>query len=148
MTGIVFDIKDFALNDGEGIRTTVFLKGCPLRCVWCHNPEGLSPKRELYLKKNGCLDCGLCRRPCNHPECRQIGRCLHICPMNLVSVAGQEWEAEALAARLARRKRFWQINGGGVTLSGGEPLLQPQFAAALAESLHEYGIRVALQTSG
>ena len=66
MNGLVFDIKEFAVHDGEGIRTTVFLKGCPLRCIWCHNPEGLSPKKELYLKQNGCLGCGLCRVPCTH----------------------------------------------------------------------------------
>ena len=73
MKGLIFDIKEFAVHDGEGIRTTVFFKGCPLRCVWCHNPEGLSPKRELYLKQNGCLSCGLCRKPCDHPECQEIG---------------------------------------------------------------------------
>ena len=101
MKGLIFDIKEFAVHDGEGIRTTVFFKGCPLRCVWCHNPEGLSPKRELYLKQNGCLSCGLCRKPCDLPECQEIGRCLHICPKNLVSAAGVEWEAEALAEKLA-----------------------------------------------
>ena len=74
MKGLIFDIKEFAVHDGEGIRTTVFFKGCPLRCVWCHNPEGLSSKRELYLKQNGCLSCGLCRKPCNHPECQEVIR--------------------------------------------------------------------------
>lgn len=146
MKGIVFDIKEFALNDGEGIRTTVFLKGCPLRCAWCHNPEGLSPKSELYLKKNGCLDCGLCRKPCNHPECQGLGRCLHICPMDLVSVAGQTWESDALAERLLKRKQFWNNADGGVTLSGGEPLLQAEFCAALLEKLE--GVHRTIETSG
>lgn len=131
MKGLIFDIKEFALHDGGGIRTTVFFKGCPLRCVWCHNPEGLSPKRELYLKKNGCLSCGLCRRPCNHPECADLGRCLHICPKNLVCAAGEEWESEALAKRLLQKRGFFETMGGGVTLSGGEPLLQADFCLEL-----------------
>ena len=92
MRGIVFDIKEFALNDGEGIRTTVFLKGCPLRCVWCHNPEGLSPRPELY-QKVGCEGCGLCMRPCDHEDCKPFGRCVHICQKNLLRIAGVEWES-------------------------------------------------------
>lgn len=68
--GLIFDIKEFALNDGSGIRTTVFFKGCPLRCAWCHNPEGLSPRRELYIKQKGCTHCGLCRKQCSHPTVR------------------------------------------------------------------------------
>ena len=90
MKGLIFDIKEFAIHDGEGARTTVFFKGCPLRCLWCHNPEGLSPVRELYLKQNGCVECGLCLRPCNHEECQGLGRCIHVCPKDLVSVAGVE----------------------------------------------------------
>ena len=136
MYGLIFDIKEFALNDGGGIRSTVFFKGCPLRCVWCHNPEGLSPKRELYIKQKGCLHCGLCRKPCNHPDCQGLGRCLHICPKNLVSVAGVEWESGALAEKLLRQTDIYRETGGGVTLSGGEPLLQWQFAAELLDRLH------------
>ncbi len=146
MKGLLFDIKDFALNDGQGIRTTVFFKGCPLRCVWCHNPEGLRPQRELYLKKSGCLDCGLCKRTCAHPECQGFGRCLHICPLNLVSVAGREWEDDALAAKLLRRKDFWVQNNGGVTFSGGEPLLQADFCLSLLQKLP--GVHKAIETSG
>ena len=147
MTGLIFDIKEFAVHDGEGIRTTVFFKGCPLRCVWCHNPEGLSPKRELYLKQNGCLSCGLCRKPCNHPECQGIGRCLHICPKNLVSAAGVEWEAKALAEKLLKHKTFFNTMGGGITLSGGEPLLQADFCVELL-SLLKGQVHTAIETSG
>ena len=147
MTGLVFDIKEFAVHDGEGIRTTVFLKGCPLRCVWCHNPEGLSPKKELYLKQNGCLGCGLCRVPCDHEECKEIGRCLHICPQNLVSVAGVEWEAKALADKLLTHKDFFNTMGGGITLSGGEPLLQADFCAELL-TLLKGQVHTAIETSG
>ena len=147
MKGLIFDIKEFAVHDGVGIRTTVFLKGCPLRCVWCHNPEGLSPKRELYLKQNGCLGCGLCRKPCNHPECQEIGRCLHICPKNLVSAAGVEWKAEDLAKKLLKHKDFFNSMGGGITLSGGEPLLQADFCAELL-TLLKGQVHTAIETSG
>ncbi len=147
MTGLVFDIKEFALNDGDGIRTTVFLKGCPLRCRWCHNPEGLSPKRELYLKQKGCLDCGLCRIGCNHPECQGLGRCLHICPKNLVGVAGIEWKSEALADHLLKKTDIYNKTNGGVTLSGGEPLLQHEFSFALLTALREK-VNTAMETSG
>ena len=147
MQGLIFDIKEFALNDGGGIRSTVFFKGCPLRCVWCHNPEGLSPKRELYIKQKGCLHCGLCRKPCSHPDCQGLGRCLHICPKNLVSVAGVEWESGALAEKLLRQTDIYRETGGGVTLSGGEPLLQWQFAAELLDRLHGK-VHTAIETSG
>ncbi len=147
MKGLIFDIKDFALNDGDGIRTTVFLKGCPLRCRWCHNPEGLSPKKELYLRRNGCLNCGLCKRPCSHYECKPFGRCLHICPKNLVDVAGVDWESEALAKRLLKRSDIYIETGGGVTLSGGEPLLQFEFCIELIKKL-KGRINIAIETSG
>ena len=145
--GLIFDIKEFALNDGSGIRTTVFFKGCPLRCAWCHNPEGLSPRRELYLKQKGCTHCGLCQRPCNHPDCQGLGRCLHICPRNLVSVAGVEWEPEALAEKLLKQADVYRETGGGVTLSGGEPLLQWEFACALLDCLHGR-VHTTIETSG
>ncbi len=147
MKGLIFDIKEFALHDGEGIRTTVFLKGCPLRCVWCHNPEGLRRERELYLKQKGCLSCGLCRRPCNHPDCQGLGRCLHICPMDLVSAAGEEWESQALADRLLNQADFLSSMGGGVTLSGGEPLLQADFCVELLEAMRGR-VHLTIETSG
>ncbi len=147
MKGIIFDIKEFALNDGAGIRTTVFFKGCPLRCAWCHNPEGLSPGPELYVKQNGCLDCGLCRKPCSHPECRPFGRCIHICPKNLVTVKGEEWEAGDLASRLLRGKDLLESSGGGITLSGGEPLMQAAFACELLDLL-KGKVHRAIETSG
>ncbi len=147
MTGIVFDIKEFAINDGGGIRTTVFLKGCPLRCVWCHNPEGLSPKPEIYIKHTRCLHCGLCKRECSHLECQGFGRCLHICPENLVSVAGKEWESDALAEKLLKHTEIYTETGGGITLSGGEPLMQAEFAIELLTSL-KGKVHTAIETSG
>lgn len=146
MKGLIFDIKEFALNDGSGIRTTVFFKGCPLHCIWCHNPEGMSAKPELYIKKNGCLGCGLCKKGCNHPECAGLGRCLHVCPKNLISVAGEEWESSLLAKKLIRNRSIYEETGGGVTLSGGEPLLQYEFAIELLCALE--GINRTIETSG
>ena len=147
MTGIVFDIKEFALHDGPGPRTTVFLKGCPLRCQWCHNPEGLSPKPQLMVKKALCTGCGRCHIPCAHTECVGFDRCIHACPNGLISVAGRKMEAAELAAILNKDSRFFSENGGGITVSGGEPLMQPGFVIALCDALGD-DIHKALETSG
>ena len=147
MEATIFDIKEFALNDGEGIRTTVFFKGCPLRCIWCHNPEGLSPSPELYIKTNGCRNCGLCRRSCSHPECKEFERCLHICPLDLVTVAGQKWELKELYEKLIRGTDIFRSTGGGVTFSGGEPLLQSEFLYEILSMLRGK-IHTAIETSG
>lgn len=147
MNGIIFDVKEFALNDGDGIRTTVFFKGCPLKCIWCHNPEGLSSAPELYVKRNGCRECGLCRRPCSHEECRPFGRCTKICPLDLVKIAGKSYSAAELASKLLASKDIFEKSGGGVTYSGGEPLLQSDFLISLAEKLHGK-IHQTVETSG
>lgn len=147
MRGLIFDIKEFSLNDGKGIRTTVFMKGCPLSCVWCHNPEGLSCKRELYVKKGSCTGCGLCLKPCGHEDCKPFGRCLHICPRDLVSVAGEEWDSEELAKKLLSQADFLSSVGGGITFSGGEPLLQHGFVGEVLSML-EGRLHRAVETSG
>lgn len=143
--GYIFDIKEFSVNDGPGVRTTVFFRGCPLRCIWCHNPEGLERGRGVLVRQNGCLHCGRCRIPCEHPDCRGLGRCLHACPMGLVQELGREWEAEALAKRLMRDAELYESSGGGITLSGGEPLLQDAFALELLSHL---SVHKAIETSG
>lgn len=143
--GYIFDIKEFAVNDGPGVRTTVFFRGCPLRCIWCHNPEGLDTGRSVLVRQNGCLHCGRCRLPCDHPECRGLGRCLHACPKGLVEELGREWDEKNLAERLMRDADLYESSGGGVTLSGGEPLLQHAFAAALLQRL---SVHKAIETSG
>lgn len=138
MEGIVFDIKEFSLHDGPGVRTTVFLKGCPLRCVWCHNPEGLSAEPQLMIKRSQCEGCGSCRRGCQHAECQPYGRCLHACPKGLISLSGERITPSALAERLLVNREFFS-DGGGVTFSGGEPTLQTDFllqTAALLEGIH------------
>lgn len=146
MVGTIFDIKGFALHDGPGIRTTVFLKGCPLRCRWCHNPEGLSPAPQLCVKQTACVHCGKCFEPCKHPECQPYGRCLHICPNGCISIAGEQYTAQALAKRLLRDRDVFEMSGGGVTFSGGEPLMQAEFVREVISALD--GIHTAIETSG
>ncbi len=146
MTGVVFDIKEFALHDGPGPRTTVFLKGCPLRCRWCHNPEGLSCAPQLMVKQSLCAACGRCRRGCTHPECAPFDRCLHACPNGVVSLCGRTVSAQELAEKLRRDAEFFAASGGGVTVSGGEPLLQAAFVQELCAELN--GVHKTLETSG
>ena len=143
MTGVVFDIREFTVHDGPGCRVTVFMKGCPLRCQWCHNPEGLSPKPQLMKKVAQCVSCGRCKISCDHPECAQFGVCVHACPKGLLSVSGKEWSAEVLAAHLNQYEPL--LKNGGITFSGGEPLLQGEFVAETARMLK---LHRALQTSG
>ena len=146
MKGLIFDIKEFSVHDGPGCRVTVFLKGCPLRCRWCHNPEGLSAAPELLFRKNKCVHCGKCMIKCDHPECRPYGRCLHICPNHCLSIAGKWMESEELADRLSGYRDFLKQTGGGITFSGGEPLLWADFLKELTGKLP--GIHKAIQTSG
>ncbi len=145
--GIVFDIKQMAVFDGPGIRTTVFLKGCPLRCRWCHNPEGLSFSPQLMVSGNGCTHCGSCRRICPSPDhCTHCGTCVRACPMRLRKIAGTPYEAKDLAKKLLRDKEIFAMNGGGITLSGGEPTSQPEFVLellSLTKDLHR-----AMETCG
>ena len=147
MQGILFDIKEFAVHDGGGVRTTVFFKGCPMRCLWCHNPEGQSPQPEL-MEKSGCIHCDRCRIPCAHADCAPYHRCLHACPKGLLRVAGESWDAKKLAEKLAWDKELYDMSGGGVTLSGGEVLSQPDFAAELLDRLGACGIHRAIETAG
>ena len=146
-SGIVFDIKEFAVFDGPGIRTTVFMKGCPLRCQWCHNPEGLSPRPQLMVSTAACVHCGACRRVCRHPDgCVACGECVPVCRLGLRKIAGAAWTAEALAARLNKDADVFQATDGGVTFSGGEPLLQWDFVSEVVGRLE--GIHTAVETSG
>ena len=143
--GRVFDLQRFCVHDGPGIRTSVFFKGCPLRCRWCHNPEGLAFEPEIKESGPPCLNCGLCRQACDHEDCRPFDRCLHICPQGRLKKAGERVEAAALAERIKVQADFLLANGG-VTLSGGEPLAQPDFLIDLMRSLQP--LHLALETSG
>ena len=145
--GTVFEIRQLAVHDGPGIRTTVFLKGCPLRCSWCHNPEGLSFAPQLMVSANGCTGCGRCRAVCPHPEgCVACGACVTACPLGLRRMAGSSWTAQALADRLLRDADYVGGGGGGFTFSGGEPTAQSAFLLETLDRL--LGSHRAIETSG
>lgn len=146
MTGTIFDIKEFTVHDGPGSRITVFLKGCPLRCLWCHNPEGLKVEKQLMYKSTFCSHCGKCMEPCEHEECKTYGRCIHVCPNGCLSVAGETLASDELANRLLKHAELLNLMGGGITISGGEPMLQADFVCDLADKL--VGVHKAIQTSG
>lgn len=145
MTGTIFDIKEFSLHDGPGARTTVFFKGCPLRCAWCHNPEGLESRPQLLIKNDLCTHCGRCKGSCDHPECRPFSRCLHACPQGLISVSGVTLTAQELTEKLKKNLDFYTATEGGITFSGGEPLMQSDF---LLETIDLLNCHTAIQTSG
>lgn len=146
MIGTIFDIKEMAVHDGPGIRTTVFLKGCPLRCEWCHNPEGLSSEPQLMYKDARCIDCKNCRKECSHPECQPFGRCIYACPENCLEISGKKITAKELAAELKKSADILGDDFGGFTFSGGEPLAQHEFLLELLEELNGY--HLCIETSG
>jgi len=163
MKGLIASIQRFSLQDGPGIRTTIFLKGCPLRCKWCSNPETQDPKPQLSFKRSPCLreDCDLCVRVCRDrafiktkngisidPEqCSLCGDCFRECPeMNLWRV-GQEWRADELLTEVLKDEIFYKHSGGGVTLSGGEPLLQRELCVQLLKGCKEHHLHTVIDTS-
>jgi pyruvate formate lyase activating enzyme len=153
--GIIFDIKEFAVFDGPGIRTTVFFKGCPMRCRWCHNPEGFSFEPQLMVSPIGCTHCGKCGAVCPWLEkpaplpprgCTLCGHCITVCPMGLRRVSGVEYTAEELSKNLLKDAAYLKSNGGGYTVSGGEPTGQGEFLLELLRKLR--GSHRAMETSG
>ena len=162
MKATIFAIKRFAVHDGDGIRTTVFFKGCPLRCVWCHNPEGLFSRKELSYFPHKCIDCGECVSLCpakahaiegnthvfHRERCIACGQCAKECLGNALYFYGKEYTVEELLPLLLLDKDFYAQSGGGVTLSGGECLLQADFCAQLLQALKEHGIHTAVDTCG
>jgi pyruvate formate lyase activating enzyme len=161
-TGLVFNIQKYCLHDGPGIRTTVFLKGCPLCCVWCHNPEGMAPRRELIVLENRCVVCGECRRACpfgatiggegmlpaHQEQCTLCAECVAVCPTGARQMVGREITVEEVMAEVLRDRVFYEDSGGGVTFSGGEPLTQLKFVQALLEACRAQGLHTALDTCG
>lgn len=152
--GRVFDIATGCFHDGPGLRTVVFLKGCRLRCPWCHNPEGLAFEQEVVVDASRCTGCGACRSACPLGSrapgvaCRACGACVEACPAGARRIAGRDLTVDELTAEVLRDRDFFEGTGGGVTFSGGEPLAQPAFLFACADALHAAGVSVAVETSG
>lgn len=163
-TGLVFNIMRFALHDGPGIRTTVFLKGCPLRCWWCHNPESESQEPEVLYFQERCIGCGECVRACPHgalsldaagehvvrdpSRCEPCGECAEACPTGARQLVGRRMTVAEVVREVAKDQVFFDESGGGVTISGGEPLMQPEFVEELLSALRGRRIRTALDTCG
>lgn len=160
-TGEVFDIKRFSLHDGSGIRTTFFLKGCYLNCTWCHNPEGIHKGAFIWIKHEKCLKCQTCVHVCkkgavqfsdgkisiNDDKCNYCNQCVEGCPGNAITRVDKVYTADQLLEIAKRDMTFYRFSNGGVTLSGGEPLFQAEFALKFAKLLKKNNIHVAIETS-
>ena len=144
----IFDIQRSSTVDGPGLRTVVFFKGCNLDCFWCHNPEGKSPLPEGAFFRERCVSCGTCQRVCRYTDCRLCGACTERCPENARRIYGRQYDVDTLVEFLLRDRPYYDATGGGVTFSGGECMLYPEFLACLAERCREEGISVAIDTAG
>lgn len=162
MEGLILEIQRMSTEDGPGLRTTVFLKGCPLSCAWCHNPESLSPRPQVQWVGSRCIGCRLCLAACprgalsvtdgavavDRGRCQGCGACAAECPAAALERLGTAWEAARLVEELARDRAFFETSGGGITLSGGEPTLQPRFTGAVLAGARAQGLHTALDTCG
>jgi pyruvate formate lyase activating enzyme len=162
-TGIIFDIKRYAIHDGPGIRTTIFFKGCPLHCTWCHNPEGIKQEPELILRSSRCArDCQACIPVCpkdaltkknvkikiDKSKCDLCGKCCDICVYEALEMAGKKVSDTEVVNEVMKDSVFFEDSSGGVTFSGGEPTLQPEFLKALLKKFRKKSISTTLDTSG
>lgn len=161
MKGVYVAIKNYEIHDGDGFRTTVFLKGCPLKCLWCHNPECISFNKEIGYYADKCKMCGLCQQVCpnnchtfengvhhfNRSKCNSCGKCVDVCIHNSLSKFGEEIETDDLVNLLIKDYEFFINLGGGITISGGEPLSQGDFVIELSKKLKEKGLHISIDTS-
>lgn len=147
ISGLVFDIEEFAVFDGPGIRCAVFVKGCPLHCMWCHNPEGLAAHPQRVVTQALCIHCGACKQVCPSPEkCIGCGTCVDVCPKGAIRIAGTRMQAREVAEKIKRQAKILQMNGGGVTFSGGEVLMQSDFIIAVRKLVPD--VHALIETSG
>ena len=167
VSGLVFNIQKFSVHDGPGIRTIVFLKGCPLRCQWCSNPEGLDPQPTLAVNPAKCLStdqCQRCKSACpraaiaedksngkisvSRDLCDSCGECVRVCPSKAIQLFGTPMSVDDVMSTVEQDELFYTFSGGGLTLGGGEPLLQPEFSRDLLRTARSYGFETAVETSG
>ena len=159
--GIIFDIKRYAIHDGPGIRTTVFLKGCPLTCVWCHNPEGITKEPEFMWSQQQCIHCKTCQNVCpqnalsfdhvlqiDDKKCTVCSACSDACPSQALVLLGKEMSVTQVVKEIEKDILFYDESNGGVTISGGEPLMQPDFLYTLLKVCKAHNIHTAVDTSG
>lgn len=161
MRGLVCDIQHFCVHDGPGIRTTAFLQGCTLRCAWCHNPECIPDKPQLRYRENQCIRCGACEAVCpegvhrvwleghtlNRALCTACGKCVSACPAGALNLSAKEMTAESTAQELLEDLPYYRTSGGGITLSGGEPLKQSAFSLEVLRLCREGGAHTCLETA-
>lgn len=162
MNGVVTDIQRFCLNDGPGIRTTVFFKGCNMKCAWCHNPETISPESQIHLYEAKCIGCGKCVEVCptgaqqiledgqrryDRSLCIGCGRCAQVCYVGALVASGKEMTTEQVMKEILQDKPYYLDSDGGVTLSGGEVLCQKDFALSLVYACHDNGISIGIETN-
>lgn len=163
MLGNIIDIKKFTVHDGPGIRSTVFLKGCPLRCLWCHNPEGIDNKISLWYFEKKCIRCHKCIPSCGNNAlsigegtvphihidtnlCRNMGKCVEVCPTNALCFDGQEISSDEIIRILLEDKEFYEQSGGGITISGGDPTFQYAFSLEILKGCKKENIHTAIET--